>query len=114
MAHFNDSFLIPVHLPCFRVLSDVGAALQQQSNSAKDASIKSTTSLMAADQRSDSAQTAGPGGGGGGSSSSHPALNLQTATTTSTTTTLTANRDKSQHSAHQISSLILDRHFFLF
>ncbi len=111
MAHFNDSFLIPVHLPCFRVLSDVGAALQQQSNSAKDASIKSTTSLMAADQRSDSAQTAGPGGGG---SSSHPALNLQTATTTSTTTTLTANRDKSQHSAHQISSLILDRHFFLF
>ncbi|XP_046445013.1 serum response factor homolog isoform X2 [Daphnia pulex] len=79
------------HLPRLISLAHVGAALQQQSNSAKDASIKSTTSLMAADQRSDSAQTAGPGGG---SSSSHPALNLQTATTTSTTTTLTANRDK--------------------
>ena len=54
------------------VLSDVGAALQQQHNSAKDATTKSL--LLMADQRNDS-----------------PALNLQTGTATST-----ATRDKSE------------------
>ena len=54
----------------FRLLSDVGAALQQ-SSSAKDASVKS----MVPDQKNDNAPPAG----------SHPA-----------TTTLTANRDKSE------------------
>ena len=81
---FNDSLLPSL----FRVLSDVGAALQQQqSNSAKDASIKSTTSLMATDQKNDNTAAAAAAAG----SSSHPALNLQT------TTTSTANlRDKSK------------------
>ena len=54
------------------VLSDVGAALQQQHNSAKDATTKSL--LLMAEQRNDS-----------------PALNLQTGTATST-----ATRDKSE------------------
>ncbi|KAI9551791.1 Serum Response Factor [Daphnia sinensis] len=63
--------------------SDVGAALQQQSNCAKDASIKSTTSLMVSDQKSDNLA------GSTSNNSSHSALNLRTATTTST-----ANRDK--------------------
>lgn len=63
--------------------SDVGAALQQQSNCAKDAIIKSTTSLMVSDQKSDNLA------GSTSNNSSHSALNLRTATTTST-----ANRDK--------------------
>lgn len=85
VALFNDSSSSYPTFSLFRVLSDVGAALQQQSNCAKDAIIKSTTSLMVSDQKSDNLA------GSTSNNSSHSALNLRTATTTST-----ANRDKSE------------------